>query len=58
LLTSGFSARVREGYRCLAQQEPQRWITIDASQPFESVQEQLRQVILQRLSLQAEKGIA
>jgi len=53
-----FHQRVREGYRCLAQQEPQRWITIDASQPFESVQEQLRQVILQRLSLQAEKGIA
>ncbi len=45
-----FHQRVRQGYQALAQQEPQRWVTIDASQPFDLIQNQLRQVILKRLS--------
>jgi dTMP kinase len=45
-----FHQRVWHGYRELEQQDPQRWVRIDASQSFETVQEQIRQVIVQRLS--------
>lgn len=45
-----FHQRVRMGYLQMAQQEPQRWVSIDASQPFDSVQTQIRSVIVQRLS--------
>jgi dTMP kinase len=48
-----FHQRVRRGYLELAQQEPQRWQTIDASQPIDLVQTALRQVILQRLKMKA-----
>lgn len=48
-----FHKRVWQGYHELALKDPQRWVTIDASQPFETVHEHLRQVILQRLSAQA-----
>jgi dTMP kinase len=44
-----FHKRVRQGYQELAQQEPERWTIIDASQPYEVVQDQIRQVILDRL---------
>ncbi len=44
-----FHQRVWKGYQALAQQEPQRWAIVDASQPFEAVQNQLRQTILNRL---------
>ncbi len=47
-----FHQRVWQGYHELAMHDPQRWVIIDASQPFETVQDQLRQVILQRLSVQ------
>ncbi len=33
-----FHQRVRLGYQQLAAAQPQRWITIDAAQPFENVQ--------------------
>jgi dTMP kinase len=45
-----FHQRVWEGYQALARQEPQRWVTIDASQPFDLIQNQIRKVILKRLS--------
>ncbi len=45
-----FHQRVWRGYQTLASQEPQRWATIDASQPFDAVQNQIRQTILDRLS--------
>ncbi len=44
-----FHRRVRQGYLELAQQDPQRWQTVDASQPVEVVQSSLRQAILARL---------
>ena len=47
-----FHRRVWEGYRELARQEPKRWVLIDASQPLEIVQKQIRQVILERLARQ------
>ena len=53
-----FHERVWQGYHELARQDPQRWVIIDASQPFETVQNHLRQVIAQRLSTQAGKNAA
>lgn len=44
-----FHKRVRQGYQELAQQEPERWTIIDASQSYEVVQDQIRRVILDRL---------
>jgi dTMP kinase len=44
-----FHQRVRRGYLELAGQFPERWVVIDASQSFETVQSQIRQVIMERL---------
>ncbi len=52
-----FHQRVWQGYHELARHEPQRWVVIDASQPFETVQEQLRQEILQRISTPGGKKV-
>jgi len=47
--TLAFHQRVRQGYLELAQRDPARWVTIDASQPADQVQAELRAVILERL---------
>jgi dTMP kinase len=44
-----FHRRVREGYLELAKQEPARWIVVDASQPWEQVQEAIRNAILKQV---------
>lgn len=44
-----FHQRVRQGYLELAQQDPQRWVVIDAGQPAEMVQSAMRQAILTRV---------
>ena len=44
-----FHRRVRAGYLELAQQEPGRWVRVDASLPCEEVQEALRKAILNRI---------
>ena len=44
-----FHKRVWQGYQELAHQDPQRWVIIDASQPLDIVQREIRQVILERL---------
>ena len=44
-----FHQRVRMGYLQMAKEDPKRWVIIDASQPFEAVQEQLRAEIVQRV---------
>ena len=49
-----FHQRVRDGYRALASQEPQRWVVIDASQSFDQVQAQIRQVVIERLASQVQ----
>jgi dTMP kinase len=41
-----FHRRVRAGYHALAQQEPGRWRIIDASQTWDSVQQNLRNVVM------------
>ncbi len=50
-----FHRRVRDGYLELAKQEPARWALVDASQPWEKVQQDLRAVILPRLKVAAKK---
>jgi len=44
-----FHCRVREGYLEMAQQDPARWVVVDAAQPWQQVQQALRQVIQARL---------
>lgn len=46
-----FHQRVRQGYFELARQEPERWVTVDAGRPAEQVQDELRRVVVQRLSI-------
>jgi dTMP kinase len=41
--------RVRQGYLELAAREPQRWVVMDASQPREAVQANLRRIIMEQL---------
>jgi dTMP kinase len=45
-----FHQRVWQGYQALVKQEPQRWVIVDASQPFEIVQNQIRRIILDRIA--------
>ncbi len=45
----GFFERIVHGYRELAKQEPERWITIDANESIEKVQLELRTKITERL---------
>ncbi|HLE52846.1 MAG TPA: dTMP kinase [Anaerolineales bacterium] len=49
-----FHQRVRQGYHQLAQAEPDRWVVIDAGQPPERVQADVRQVVMERLKLKRE----
>ncbi|HUH96770.1 MAG TPA: dTMP kinase [Anaerolineales bacterium] len=44
-----FHRRVRAGYLEMARGEPTRWVTVDASQNWDEVQEELRKAIKSRL---------
>jgi len=44
-----FHRRVRQGYLELVKQEPGRWVVVDATRPWQQVQEALRQEILKRI---------
>lgn len=44
-----FHRRVREGYLELVKQEPGRWVAVDASREWETVQKELRQTIIRRI---------
>jgi len=44
-----FYQRVRAGYLVMVKQEPKRWAVVDSGQKWESVQEELRKVIVGRL---------
>jgi len=48
--TVEFHQRVRAGYLELVQQEPKRWLVINSDQKWESVQDELRRVIVQNLN--------
>ena len=51
-----FHQRVRQGYHQLAQAEPERWVVIDAGQPPERVQADVRQVVMERLRVISKTG--
>ena len=44
-----FYKRVRAGYLQMVQQEPTRWVIVDAGREWESVQEELREVVVEKL---------
>jgi dTMP kinase len=47
--TVEFHRRVRAGYLEMVEQEPGRWVVVDASKGWEDVQQRLRKVILARI---------
>ena len=47
--TVEFHQRVRAGYLQMAKQEPGRWAVVDAGRDWQSVQEELRKTILNRI---------
>lgn len=47
--TVEFHQRVRRGYLEMVHAEPERWVVVDASQPWEQVQQALLAMILERL---------
>jgi len=50
-----FHQRVRAGYHALVAAEPERWVVIDANQPPEKVQQDLRSAILAQLRVSKEE---
>jgi dTMP kinase len=48
--TLEFHQRVRRGYLEMAKTEPDRWVVIDAGREWRTVQQDLRRVVVERLS--------
>lgn len=48
--TVEFHKRVRNGYLEMVKQEPKRWVVVNSDQKWESVQEELKKVILEKLA--------
>lgn len=46
-----FHHRVCDGYHQLVEEDPGRWVVVDAMQSREAIQQELREIILKRLSL-------
>jgi len=44
-----FHRRVRVGYLEMVKQEPGRWVVLDAAEAWESVQQKIRKVVLERI---------
>jgi dTMP kinase len=49
--TVEFHQRVRAGYLEMVKQEPARWVVIDAGKEWDEVQNSLRKVILESLTV-------
>jgi len=47
-----FHQRVRQGYLTIANEDPDRWFILDASQPFERLQAEIQKVVFHRLNLE------
>lgn len=47
--TVEFHKRVRAGYLELVKQEPKRWVVVNSDQKWETVQNELRKIIVERL---------
>jgi dTMP kinase len=54
--TVEFHKRVRAGYLEMVNAEPQRWVVVNSDQAWESVQAELRRVIIEKLEKQAGAG--
>ena len=50
--TVDFHRRVRAGYLEMVAAEPARWRVVDSNQAWDAVQEELKKVILEKLSSQ------
>ena len=48
-LELNFHRRVRDGYHQLAKAEPERWVIVEADHPFDVIQQELRELVLERL---------
>lgn len=48
--TVEFHKRVRAGYLEMVKQEPQRWVVVNSDQKWETVQDELKNVIINRLN--------
>ena len=47
--TVEFHQRVRKGYHEMVKAEPNRWVVVNAEEKWETVQEELRKIIIERL---------
>ncbi|MFW6062698.1 MAG: dTMP kinase [Chloroflexota bacterium] len=51
LQSASFYRRVRDGYHKMAEDEPERWIVLDADRPVDAIQCDIRDVVTERLNL-------
>jgi thymidylate kinase len=51
-----FHQRVRQGYYELAQADPGRWVTLDATLGRQKLQEEVRRVVAERLEVRSQKS--
>ena len=49
--TVEFHKRVRAGYLEMVKQEPRRWVVVNSDQKWESVQDELRRVIMNKIKV-------
>lgn len=49
-LKLAFYQRVRDGYLSLVHEDPDRWVVINANQPFDQVREDIRRVVFERIN--------
>lgn len=52
-----FHQRVRNGYRKLAEEEPQRWVVVDAERPVAVITRDLCRIVEKRLQAAQNRGI-
>lgn len=45
-----FHRRLRRGYQLMANEEPDRWVVIDATRPMNDVQAEIRSIVAERLA--------
>jgi dTMP kinase len=51
-----FHQRVRLGYHALAQADPRRWVTLDATLDRDQLQAEVRRVVGERLDVRGQKS--
>lgn len=56
LQASAFYRRVQEGYEALAAAEPERWVVVDGDRPAADVQQDVREIVSDRLRREAATG--